>query len=80
MKTTKYTEQELFEIGYEYLGVMGGSTKDHEANQLWRFRDEMIIWNPEDGSIIYREYNEPRYQQNYYGEKIGDLSVGRRTA
>lgn len=78
METKTYTEQELFEIGYIYLGVLGGETKSQLPNQLWRFRDELIIWNPEDGTIVFREYNEPRYQCNYFNEPTTDLHVGER--
>lgn len=78
MKNQTYSEQELFDLGYVYLGVMGGETKSQTPNQLWRFMDELIIYDPETQTIIFREYNEPRYQCNYFNEQTGDLSVGRR--
>ena len=58
----KTTEQELHDIGYIYLGEYGGATKDRKANQLWRWRDELIIYDPEEEMIIWREWNEPRFQ------------------
>ena len=58
----KITEQELFDKGYIYLGEYGAATKDHQANQLWRWRDELILYDPEAEMIIWREFNEPRFQ------------------
>jgi hypothetical protein len=78
MKTKTYTEQELFELGYVYLGVMGGSTNDHESTQLWRWRDELIYYSPDSQEITWREYNEPRYQCNYYRQPTTNLGVGER--
>lgn len=77
MKPDKITEQQLSEIGYEYLGEMCGETKLHKPNQLWRWRDELIIYDPEEEMIIWREYNEPRYQTSLTG-KTGSLAVGER--
>lgn len=55
------TEKELIEIGYVYLGEYGGAPPSHRANQLWRWRDELIIYDPEEERIVWRAYNEPRY-------------------
>lgn len=62
MAAKHFTEQELRNIGYMYLGEYGVSTKDHPANQLWRWRDELIIYDPEENTIVWRAFNEERYQ------------------
>lgn len=61
----KITEQQLSEIGYEYLGEYGSACKEHRANQLWRWRDELVLYDPEEQRIIWRETNEPRYQRTF---------------
>ena len=59
--TPKYSEQDLKDKGFVYLGEFGCCCKQHRANQLWRFRDELIIYDPEDEHIIWRAYDKPRY-------------------
>lgn len=76
-KVETVTEEELTQKGFEYLGEFGCCNKQHRANQLWRWRDELIIYDPEDQRIIWREYNEPRYQFSLTG-KTGTLAVGVR--
>jgi hypothetical protein len=78
MKQKTYTEQELFDLGYVYLGVMGVPTNGNEATQLWRWRDELVYYSPELQEITWREYNEPRYQCNYYREPMSNLAVEER--
>jgi hypothetical protein len=77
-KVETVTEAQLTEKGFEYLGEFGCCTKQHKANQLWAWRDELVIYDPEEERIIWREYNEPRYQENYTNKPNGSLSVGRR--
>ena len=60
--TPKITERELLDKGFTYLGEFGVCNKCHRANQLWRLWDEMIIYDPEDQRIIWRQLDEPRYQ------------------
>lgn len=60
--TPKITEKELSEYGFLYLGEYGVSTKTHRANQIWRCYDELIIYDPEEERIVWRAFNEPRYQ------------------
>lgn len=57
----KLSEKDLVKKGYLYLGEYGVSTKVHPANQLWRFRDELVIYDPEEQRIVWRQFNEPRY-------------------
>ncbi|MEI6529700.1 MAG: hypothetical protein WCN88_04910 [Candidatus Falkowbacteria bacterium] len=54
----KHTEQEMRDLGYVYLGESSPNTKDHRANQLWKWRDELVIYNPEEERIIWRETDE----------------------
>lgn len=72
------TEEQLAEKGFEYLGEFGCCNKQHRANQLWAWRDELVIYDPEDQRIIWREYNEPRYQCNYTNVPTTNLHVGER--
>ena len=69
----------MSEIGYVYLGEYGNTTKDHRANQLWSWRDELVIYDPEEERIVRRETEEPRYQKNYFNEKLVGLHVGERS-
>jgi hypothetical protein len=64
-KVKSITEQQMSEIGYVYLGEYGVATKEHRANQLWRWRDELVLYDSEEERIVWREYNEPRYQCDY---------------
>lgn len=77
-KPETVTEEQLAEKGFEYLGEFGCCNKQHKANQLWRWRDELIIYDPEAQRIIWREFNEPRYQENYFNHQTSDLHVGER--
>lgn len=76
MKPAKITEDELQKIGYEYLGEMCCETKLHTPNQLWRWRDELIIYDPETQTVVWRWYNEPHYQCDYFGQGTGTFAVG----
>jgi hypothetical protein len=78
VKDEKITVEKLREVGYEYLGKMCVDNSRHEPNQLWRWRDELIIYDPEEQQVIYRQFNEPRYQCNYTNEQTSDLHVGER--
>lgn len=76
MKTKQYTELDLKGLGYVYLGEYGVSNKDHPANQLWRWRDELILYDPESQEIIWRQWNEPRFQTIV--EPLPHVFFGRR--
>jgi len=78
VETKKITEQQMSEIGYEYLGEYGVANKEHRANQLWRWRDELVLYDPEEERIVWRETNEPRYQCDYFHKGTSDLHVGER--
>jgi len=61
MKKIKVTEKDLQDIGFIYLGELGCCCKQHRANQLWRWRDELVIYDPEEETVVWRTYNESRY-------------------
>jgi hypothetical protein len=77
MAKSTISEQELREQGWMYLGEYGiKDSKIHVPNQLWRKDDELIIYDPEIERILFREFNEERYQ---YGSGCRcSLSVGKR--
>lgn len=62
------TRSEMKAIGYEYVGPMG------DGNELWRWRDELVLYNPDTEEITWREYQKPT-QTTYYlnGQKWREL-------
>jgi len=50
--------QEMHEMGYVYLGEMAPLINGHQQRQLWRWRDELIIYSPEDQEISWRQSSE----------------------
>ncbi len=50
--------QELSEIGYEYLGELVALVNGHQQRQLWQWRDELVIYSPEDKAITWRQSGE----------------------
>lgn len=77
MNKQPITEEQMSEIGYEYLGEYGVATKEHRSNQLWRWRDELVLYDPEEQRIVWREFNEPRYQCDYKKE-VKPFNFGRK--
>lgn len=52
MKTKKLTEQDLFDMGYDYIGEIGNETHEHEPNQIWRRNGEEVVYNPEEEELL----------------------------
>jgi hypothetical protein len=65
----KMTEQQLIDAGYDYVGK-------HGNNELWRKRDELIIYDPDEERIVWSAFNEERYQ--FGSGRTGDLHIGER--
>jgi hypothetical protein len=58
----KTTEQDLLNGDYVYLGVYGVAPEGVKPNELWRRHDELVLFDPEEERIIWKQLNEPRYQ------------------
>lgn len=54
----KISKQEMSDRGYVYCGETCNSNHKKQANQYWWWRDELIVYDPENEIICWRQYDE----------------------